>query len=132
MRALPCALLAAAARVPMAADLRERYGWHGVGVDTTPDGVLNTFDPSQNAEVMAEDFEFERVGGRGGDKQTHAGAKVFSSNWGFGADHGDQNVSDAERFTSHSRAQMAKGAQRAGNNTGLIQCPGAAESSGSG
>ena len=81
----------------------------GLGVDTTKDGRSNTFDPSQNAEVLAEEFEFERVGGRGGDKQTHAGAKVFSSNWGFGADHGDQNVSDAERFTSHSRAQMAKG-----------------------
>jgi hypothetical protein len=52
---------------------------------------------------------FERVGGRGGPKQNHAGANVFNSSWGFGAEHGDRDVSSADRFTSANRQMMQSG-----------------------
>ena len=49
---------------------------------------------------------FARVGGRGGPKQSHAGANVFASSWGFGAEHGDKDVSASDRFTSANRQMM--------------------------
>ena len=65
------------------------------------------------APVAASDAgsaeSFSRVGGRGGPKQSHAGANVFASSWGFGSEHGDKDVSSADRFTSANRQMMASG-----------------------
>ena len=65
----------------------------------------------QAAAAPAEPSEpsFERVGGRGGPKQSHAGANVFASSWGFGAEHGDKDVSATDRFTSANRQMMQSG-----------------------
>jgi hypothetical protein len=63
----------------------------------------------QAAPTDATAPSFERVGGRGGPKQSHAGANVFNSSWGFGAEHGDRDVSSADRFTSANRQMMQSG-----------------------
>lgn len=63
----------------------------------------------QAAPTITTAPKFERVGGRGGPKQTHAGANVFNSSWGFGAEHGDRDVSAADRFTSANRQMMQSG-----------------------